>query len=86
MGLVGHERRASQRALYESSIISGVRIDDYSKMRMGLTVGYTGLIKECALLIGEVTPSRKIKSIITMPAECAMTCTGIILSVPGPQY
>ena len=86
LGLVGHERRASQRALYESSIISGVRIDDYSKMRMGLTVGYTSSIKECALLIGEVTPSRKIKSIITMPAECAMTCTGIILSVPGPQY
>ena len=44
MGLVGHERRASQRALYESSIISGVRIDDYSKMRMGLTVRYTSLI------------------------------------------
>ena len=59
MGLVGHERRASQRALYESSIISGVRIDDYSKMRMSLTVGYTGLIRECALLIGVSCPLKK---------------------------
>ena len=59
LGLVGHERRASQRALYESSIISGVRIDDYSKMRMGLTVGYTSSIRECALLIGVSCPLKK---------------------------